>query len=644
MNSRRSIQLGALAAALALALPGVQAATTPTAPLVAKVNLGNIDANASYDRFIVTYRSGSTEHASHAAAVQNISAALASAGLNRSLKLGATQSPMTVSYKRRLATGADLVTTSHKLSATDAATLMRQIATDPAVAHVQVDAMMHVVRDFAAPATMKPADLITGAPNDPYYAKYQWHFNNAVGGADVEKAWAKSDGAGVVVAVIDTGITQHSDLDESLADAGYDFINDHFVSGRATDGRVSGGWDLGDWTTGSDYASCVDSSHPAEASSWHGTHVSGTIAELTNNGVGMAGVAHAARVLPIRALGHCGGYTSDIADAIEWASGGHVDGVPDNQNPAQVISMSLGGGGQCTADDVTGKAIADAISRGVTVVVAAGNSGADASNFSPASCPGVITVASNGITGKRAFYSNYGTTVTISAPGGGIYQNDASSGQQANPEGFVWSTINSGTTTPSTETYGGMAGTSQATPHVAGTVALILGAEKAAGDPLSTPAQIKDILTSSARPFPVTEDQPIGAGIVDAAAAVDKALGDNGGGGDNPPPTDSATPLTNGGVLAGQSGAAGGSTVYALDVPAGARYLNLRTFGGTGDVTVYVKAGSAPAADGSDADFTSARPGNTETVTIATPKATTYYIRVVGVQAYANLSVLGLYR
>jgi serine protease len=135
----------------------------------------------------------------------------------------------------------------------------------------------------------------------------------------------------------------------------------------------------------------------------------------------------------------------------------------------------------------------------------------------------------------------------------------------------------------------------------------------------------------------VAEDQPIGAGILDASAAVDSALGIE-------PPPETAITLGNGSVLAGQSGGAGATTLYALDVPAGARNLNLRTYGGSGDVTVYVKAGSAPAKDGSDADFSSARPGNTETVTIAAPQATTYYIRVVGVAAYQNLSVLALYR
>lgn len=639
MKSLRSIRLGVLAAAMAMALPAVHAANAAPLP-VSKANLSNLQTSGSYDRFIVTYRDGSAERGNRAAATQNVGAAIAKAGLNRAATLSrGAMKPLTVSYKRQLAVGSDLLKTSRKLSRSEAATLMRQIAADPAVVHVEIDAMMHAVRDVRAPAALQPAALINGAPNDPYYAQYQWHFNNAVGGADVQNAWAKADGEGVVVAVLDTGITQHPDIDLSLANAGYDFINDSFVSGRATDGRVPGGWDTGDWTTEEPWLSeCTDANNPPSDSSWHGTHVSGTVAELTNNGVGMAGVAHAARVLPVRVLGHCGGYTSDIADGIVWASGGHVDGVPDNANPAQVINMSLGGSGSCSASSVTGQAIAGANSRGTTVIVAAGNSNDDSAYYTPASCPGAIAVASNGITGKRAFYSNFGNAVALSAPGGGVYRNDdPSTGQQANPGGFVWSAINMGSTVPGDAGYGGMAGTSQASPHVAGAVALMLSAEAVAGRPLSTPAEIRTMLTTTARRFPVAVDQPIGSGILDTAAAVDAALG-------VAPPVEDAVVLGNRQPLTGQFGSAGTSSLYALDVPAGARNLNLRTYGGSGNVTVYVKAGAAPAADGSDADFISARPGNTETVTIASPQATRYYIRVVGVTSYENLSVLGLYR
>jgi serine protease len=614
----------ALAAALTLALPAAFAGTV-------------LPAKDAHNRFIVTYKVGSSPRSSSAVAVQNAAAALTRGGI----KLTATRlQSAPVSYQRKLGTGSDLVRTSRKLSVAEANAFMQQLAADATVESVQPDVMMHKLDD--APIT----------PNDPMYT-YQWHFRAGdgtqekigtdlssyanLGGANVAKAWNLADGHGVTVAVIDTGITHHSDLDLSLADAGYDFISDAFVSGRVDDTRVPGGWDLGDWTTDAIYTDpatgCVDASQ-AENSSWHGTHVSGTIAELTGNSAGMAGIANKARVLPVRALGHCGGYTSDIADAITWASGGHVDGVPDNTTPVQVINMSLGGSGTCSASDVTGQAIAGAVSRGVAVVVAAGNSNDDAAYYSPASCPGVITVASNGIAGKRAFYSNFGSTVTLSAPGGGVYANDASSGSAPVKAGFVWSTVNTGTHEPEAEGYGGMAGTSQATPHVAGVVALMDSARMALSLPALTPAQVRSVLVSTTRAFPSKPDQVIGSGILDAYAAVTKAV--------NPNTTDpTATQLVNGTPVTGITGAASDTVLYALDVPAGARSLNLRTLGGTGDVSLFVKVGTAPSTTGSDATYKSVKPGNSESVVISAPAVGTWYLRVVGVSDFSKVTVIG---
>ncbi len=622
-----TLRRGTLALALALALAGTaQAATQAT------LNSSAMTVSGSYDRFIVTYRDGSTERRDHAAVVQNVSAALARAGLAHRT-VGAASVSTTVRYQRKLAIGADLVRTSRKLNRTEADALMRQLATDPAIAHVEPDVLMHAVRDVRASA---PIAAAATTPDDPYYAQYQWHFSNPIGGINAPAAWPLADGNDIVVAVLDTGITEHPDLDLSLADAGYDFLSSALQSGRDSDGRAAGAWDTGDWTTGEPWLSaCTDAMHPPADSSWHGTHVSGTIAELSNNAEGMAGVAPLAKILPVRVLGHCGGYTSDIADAIIWASGGHVDGVPDNQHPAQVINMSLGGPGTCTANDVTATAIADALSRNTTVVVAAGNENVDSAGVTPASCPGVISVGATGITGRRAFYSNFGSKVTLAAPGGGIYRNDGSSGEQAVPEGFVWSAINIGTTVPAEPDYGGMAGTSQATPHVAGTIALILGAVKEAGLDAPSPAQIRTLLTDTARHFPIQPNLPIGAGIVDAAAAVNQALGH---GGEEIP-----TPLQRGVINTILYGLSGDSELFTLEVPAGAKNLNLRSMGGTGDVILLVKAGSAPAADGSDADFSSARRGNTEVVVVSKPQATTYYVRIVGVADFTNVSVLANY-
>lgn len=654
MKSLHSFRIGTLAAALVLAVPVLHATNLSTSS-PRFIGMSQTGAQ-SFDRFIITYKNGSAERSNKDAVLQNVQAAVSRAGLDRATKssTGATVAPLSVSYKRKLAVGSDLVHTSRKLSQGEANALVAQLAADPAVASVHPDYKRYAVKDFAA-ETSSQTMMLTAAqpqtftPNDPYYQQYQWNFFNATGGADVNNAWDIADGTGVTVAVIDTGITQHPDLDYSLAtdNIGYDFITDSFVSGRTTDDRVPGGWDLGDWDNTQPYLQeCYGSNNPndGEPSSWHGTVVSSEVAELTNNGIGMAGIAYNAKVLPVRVLGHCGGYDSDISDAIEWASGGHIDGVPDLAQPAQVINMSLGGQGTCDASAPEYTAIQDAISRGTTVVVAAGNSTADVSNFTPASCPGVVAVASNGITGKRAFYSNYGKGVTISAPGGGIYANDASSGTEVN-NGFVWQAINLGTTTPTypadpTEAYGAMAGTSQASPHVAGTVALVVGALKAAGLPALSPTDMTNVLVKSARAFPVTEDHPMGAGIVDAYAAVNLALNS-----DTPPPNpgNDGTPLTKGVLLSGQNSTSTGN-LYSIVVPAGATTLNIRTLGGSGNVGLYVKAGSAPAANGSNADFSSIKPGTSEAVVVPQPQAATYYILVTAPQgSFSNISVLADY-
>jgi serine protease len=430
------------------------------------------------------------------------------------------------------------VRTTRRLDHAQAAALMRQIAADPAVEHVAPDVMLHRTPDIRADAALMPEAF---TPSDTYYPFYQWHlkapdgsltyFGDAnFGGSAVNGAWDLADGSGIVIAVLDTGITAHVDVDTSMADAGYDFISDAFVSGRPTDDRVPGGWDQGDWTTTEPWLSaCTSPSNPPEDSSWHGTHVASTAgAELTNNDRGMAGIAYNAKVIPVRVLGHCGGYTSDIADAIVWAAGGHVDGVPDNPNPAQVINLSLGGSGMCRVSDVTGRAVHIANQLGAVVVVSAGNSNDDARFYTPASCPGVITVAATGITSQRAYYSNYGHKVEIAAPGGGVYQDDDPSTGSVSYDGFVWQAINDGATTPVPlgTAYSGYAGTSQAAPHVTGTVALMQSARKAQGKRLLKPEQVLAILRKTASTPVVTPPRwySIGAGILNSEAAVDAAV------------------------------------------------------------------------------------------------------------------------
>ncbi|HEY0335615.1 MAG TPA: S8 family serine peptidase, partial [Stenotrophomonas sp.] len=639
--------VGLLALALSSAI-AAQAANPATPLRSAKPPVANSTVNAeTFDRFIVTYKKGSAPQLDRNVGLNNVRSAIARSGMGAAAKgvASTTTAAVDARYLRRLGTGADLVRTSRKLDAAQAELLVQQIAADPTVAGVQIDRRMYPVRDVRIAADTPVA------MNDPHYTTYQWHLregdgtseqigNDATsfanrGGSNVAKAWNYADGSGVVVAVLDTGITQHPDLDLSLADAGYDFVSDAYTSGRETDGRAPGGWDQGDWTDTEPYLSnynCVNPSNPARESSWHGTHVAGTVAERSNNNLGMAGVAYGAKVLPVRVLGHCGGYTSDIADGIVWASGGHVEGVPDNANPAQVINMSLGGQGTCTANDITGQAIADAISRGTTVVVAAGNANYDAGSFSPASCPGVITVASNGIAGKRSYYSNFGGKIALSAPGGGVFANDASSGTQVQA-GFVWSAMNSGLHGPETPLYGGMAGTSQASPHVAGTAALMIAAARDAGQPALTPTRIRQILTASARPFPAAPDKPIGAGLLDAYAAVNLAMG-------NASIPTEAIALANGVAVRGLSGAAGEGLLYRIDVPAGARNLTLRTLGGTGDVAMSV--GTISPTDQAPLPKVSDHPGNTESYIVVSPQAGSYFVLVSGVTGYSNVTLLGV--
>jgi serine protease len=325
-------------------------------------------------------------------------------------------------------------------------------------------------------------------------------------------------------------------------------------------------------------------------------------------------------------LGRCGGYTSDIADAIIWASGGSVPGVPANANPAEVINMSLGGEFMC--DEVLQGAIDTAVANGTTVVVSAGNSNTNASAFSPASCRNVITVGATRVTGGRAFYSNFGKVVDLAAPGGG-------GGQDAGPNGYVWQTLNDSATAPElgNAVYGGMAGTSMSAPHVAATVALV---QSIAPKPL-TPDQMETMLKATARPFPVAipGTTPLGTGILDAKAALATVL---------PPCQGSdcesnARPLANKVPAKNLSGAAGAELSYVLDVPVGATSLSFMTYGGTGDVTVLVRYYSVPTME--VYDLASNHAGNNETVRVPVARGGKYYVKVVGAKAFAGVTLEG---
>lgn len=390
------------------------------------------------------------------------------------------------------------------------------------------------------------------APTDPLRG-LQWHYNYVAGtseGINLFNAWTIFTGsANMIVAVVDTGVRPHVDLQGRLL-PGYDFIGDVMIANDGN-GRDADASDPGDWITPQESASGYFQGCSITNSSWHGTHVAGTIGAATNNNIGVSGIDQNAKIVPIRVLGKCGGYTSDIVDGTRWAAGLSVPGVPANPYPARVVNLSLGGPGACSAAEQA--AFTQLWNMGVVAVVAAGNRNDNAANYTPGNCNNVITVASNNRSGGRAYYSNYGSVIEITGPGGA--QSTAN-----DPDG-VLSTLNSGTTVPQSDNYIFYQGTSMAAPHVAGVAALVLGQ-----NPTLTPAQVLNQLQTTARPFPAGSScntSICGAGIVDAFRAL---------GGSTPPPPP-PNPFTNPGFESGptawtQFSAQGYDVIFqAADLP-----------------------------------------------------------------------------
>jgi serine protease len=372
--------------------------------------------------------------------------------------------------------------------------------------------------DYRRYASLHPddPDYYGFLPNDPGYVS-QWYLYDTAGGLHIQHAWPLGNTSDVI-AVIDTGMLSHEDIASGRVLSGYDFISDVDAANDGN-GRDSNPDDAGDFVTEAESTTIGGPFEDCEIrdSSWHGTMVGGLIIAENNNQLGIAGLARRASLLPLRALGKCGGLTSDIADAILWAAGIHIDGIPDNENPADVINLSLGSQDGCSITEQS--AIDAAVAAGSVVVAAAGNDGVEGIS-SPANCNNVIAVAATTREGGETCYTNIGPNVDLGAPGG---NDDSGVCEGAEPDDFILTTGNDGTTTSNSDDYYYVIGTSFAAPLVSGTVAIMK-----ATDPTLLPAEIEEILKRTARTFPAGTNDGFGdctttrcgAGLLDAHGAI----------------------------------------------------------------------------------------------------------------------------
>lgn len=332
-------------------------------------------------------------------------------------------------------------------------------------------------------------------PNDEHFAK-QWHYP----AIRLPQAWdTVTDASAITVAVIDTGvILAHPDLENVLV-PGYDFIRD---PSRARDGD---GID--------DDADDVGDSASPGASSYHGTHVAGTVSAETDNGIGVAGVAQGARIMPLRALGAGGGSSYDIMQSVRFAAGMQNDSGTVPAQRADVINMSLGGAGRDPAFEAL---IAEVRALGVVVVAAAGNSSTSALAY-PASYEGVISVSATDFDNGLSYYSNFGGAIDVAAPGGDVRVDRNGDGQGDG----VFSTLGADSANGIEPIYKYYQGTSMASPHMAGVVALMRAANSELG-----PSDIDALLVSGAITTdlgPAGRDDSFGHGLINAEAAVLRA-------------------------------------------------------------------------------------------------------------------------
>ncbi len=414
---------------------------------------------------------------------------------------------MPLVHLRAMSGGAQVLRLPASMPIESVAELAERLSADPEIEYAEPD--------YKRFALIEPNDQGYKAPGiatKTGLTAFQWQYFEAAGGVNLPAAWDVTTGvAAVTIAVLDTGLLAHDDIDLSRIATGYDFVSadpdGSFKTANDGNARDSDPIDPGDWITAGEAGQFPFQGCPTKQdSTWHGTFIAGIIGAASDNARGVAGVNWVSKILPVRVLGKCGGYVSDIADATRWAAGVHgIPGVPfDNPTPAQIINTSLGLPGGCSITEQS--AINDAIAAGVRAYVAAAGNEAGAVS-APANCAGVVSVAATNRAGAIASYSNRGALVSLAAPGGDVFSAADS----------IVSLSNAGKLGPTQSAYELVIGTSAAAPHVSGIASLMLSANPGLGA-----THLRDLLRATARAVSCAPLE-CGAGIVDAGSAVSQA-------------------------------------------------------------------------------------------------------------------------
>lgn len=522
MDTVRSCLVGILAAFFCAASANVAAVSHETNPVQLQPAP---PAAGQLHRVLVKLRTNALSAAGRAAIKAGVSrdAQLQAQEFAQAQSL-ATRVNLTLKQSREITTGLHAMQVQPAPGESIADTLAR-LQADPAVEYAVADERRY------------PLAL----PNDPLFTG-QWYLQNTQPAAiDAQTAWDTTTGrSGLVIADVDTGIRfDHPDLNSATLDRllpGYDFISDPTVANDG-DGRDSDASDPGDWIASSDLQNPTFANCTVSNSSWHGTRVVGILGAIANNSTGVAGITWQGKILPVRALGKCGGLDSDILDGMRWAAGLHVNGVPDNPTPAQIINLSLGSTGACTLAQQ--QVINELVAAGVLIVVSAGNEGGPVD--SPANCNGVAGVAGLRNVGTKVGFSSLGPQIALSAPGGNCVNTSGACLFSLD------TTSNTGTTVPAASTYTDQTNSNLGTSFSAPMVAAIAGLMASVNGNLQ-PAQLIARLREGAKAFPVSSDstvpnchvpsgssdlqtaecnctsQTCGAGMANAPGAINAAL------------------------------------------------------------------------------------------------------------------------